>query len=290
MTILVTGATGTVGRILVDRLLSAGQRVRALTRDPARAQLPGAVEVVAGGLADGGAALDGVDRVFFLPGVLDPGRAGELTHAFLERAAGAGVRRVVDLTGVAVTVRRPGSFEMLREAEEAVERSGLEWTHVRPGEFARNKLDMWGPSIRAEGVVRSAFPDALGVPVHEADIAEVAAAALLEDGHTGRAYSLSGPERLSHREQAGALADGLGRRLRFEPLTYGQARAAYIASGIPADIAEYLLGYQAEYAEEPPQVLPDTERVLGRPGRTLARWAADHAAELPDETAGAHAV
>ncbi|MDQ8703962.1 hypothetical protein RCO28_15880 [Streptomyces sp. LHD-70] len=54
----------------------------------------------------------------------------------------------------------------------------------------------------------------------------------------------------------------------------------YTTSGIPGEIAEYLLGYQAEYAEEPPQVDPDTERVLGRPGRTLARWAADHADEL----------
>ncbi|MFI9235549.1 SDR family oxidoreductase [Streptomyces sp. NPDC053079] len=285
MTILVTGATGTVGRVLVDRLLESGQRVRALTRNPEEAQLPDAVEVVAGNLTDltgAATALDGVDGVYYLSGALDPQRAIQQARAFVELATGAGARRIVDLSGLAVTVRRPGSYEMLRDVEEVIEASGLEWTHIRPGEFASNKLDMWGASIRAESVVRSAFPDALGVPVHEADIAEVAAAALLSDGHAGHAYSLSGPQQLTHREQAAAIAQGLGRPLRFEPVTYGQARAAYITAGMPWDIAEYLLGYQAEYAQEPPEVRPDVEQVLGRPGRTLAQWAADHASDLSD--------
>lgn len=286
MTILVTGGTGTTGRVLIDRLLGAGQRVRALTRKPAEAQLPHAVEVVAGSLSElngAEAALDGVDGVYYLSGVLDPEHAIQQARAFLELAVGAGVRRIVDLSGLAVTVRRPGSYEMLRDVEEVIEASGLEWTHIRPGEFTMNKLDMWGASIRAENTVRSAFPEALGVPIHEADIAEVAAAALLLDGHTGHAYSLSGPQRLTQREQAAAVAQGLGRPLNFEQLTYGQARAAYITAGMPWDIAEYLLGYQAEYAEEPPEVRPDVERVLGRPGRTLAQWAADHASDLSDD-------
>ncbi|MFI6501113.1 NAD(P)H-binding protein [Nonomuraea typhae] len=282
MTILVTGATGTVGRIVVDRLLEAGQHVRALTRNPATAGLPAAAEMVTGDLAGAAAALDGVDRVYYLAGVLDPDPdlAGEQAGAFARQALASGVTRVVTLTGQAVTVRRPGSYEMLRAIEEAIEVSGLDWTHVRPGEFAVNKLDLWGESIRAEGVVRSAFPEALGVPIHEADIAEVAVAALLEDGHAGRAYSLSGPQALSHREQAAAVGEGLGRDLRFEPLTFGQARAAAIEAGIPPEIADYMLGYQAEYAEEPPEVLADVEQVLGRPGRTLAQWAADHRADL----------
>ncbi|MEU1312719.1 NAD(P)H-binding protein [Streptomyces cinnamoneus] len=286
MTILVTGATGTVGRVVVDRLLGAGQRVRALTRNPQEAQLPDAVDVMAGNLTERTgvtAALDGVDGIYYLSGALDPESAIQQARAFMELAVGAGARRIVDLSGLAVTVRRPGSYEMLRDVEEVIEASGLEWTHIRPGEFASNKLDMWGASIRAENTVRSAFPDALGVPIHEADIAEVAAAALLSPGHAGHAYSLSGPQRLTHREQAAAIAQGLGRPLNFEPVTYGQARAAYITAGMPWDIAEYLLGYQAEYAAEPPEVLPDVERVLGRPGRTLAQWAADHASDLSDD-------
>ncbi|MCA6091918.1 NAD(P)H-binding protein [Streptomyces sp. SCA3-4] len=289
MTILVTGATGKVGRVLVDRLLRTGQRVRALTRNPEGAHLPDAVEVVAGDLTEltgVATALDGVNGVYFLSGALDPERAIQQARAFVKLAADAAARRIVDLSGLAVTVRRPGSYEMLRDVEEVIEASGLEWTHIRPGEFASNKLDMWGASIRAESTVRSAFPNALGVPLHEADIAEVAAAALLSEGHAGQAYSLSGPQQLTQREQASAIAEGLGRPLTFEPLTYGQARAAYITAGMPWDVAEYLLGYQAEYAEEPPEVLPDVERVLGRPGRTLAQWAADHASDLSDDPRG----
>ncbi|GAA2779639.1 NAD(P)H-binding protein [Saccharopolyspora taberi] len=283
MTVLVTAATGTVGRGVVDRLLAEGREVRALTRDPASAGLPAEVEVVAGDLTrphELTAAFDGVDRMYYLGAIIDPAHAVDDASAFLALAAEAGVRRVVHLSGSAVTYRRAGSFELLAEIEAVVEASSPEWTHVRPGEFATNKLDVWGHSIRTEGVVRNPFPDGTGVPVHEADIAETAAIALLEDGHHGRAYTLTGPQLLTHREQAAAVAAGLGRELRFEAQTYGQARRAWIEAGMPAEIAEYILGYQAEYAEEPPRVSPDFERVTGRPGRTLAEWARDHRADL----------
>ncbi|MEV0831411.1 hypothetical protein [Nonomuraea rubra] len=96
----------------------------------------------------------------------------------------------------------------------------------------------------------------------------------------GRAYDLTGPQALTHRQQVEAISAGLGRAIAFEALTYGQARRAYIASGFPAEIAEFVLGYQAEYAEEPPALSPTFEQVTGRKGRTLAQWAAYHAAEL----------
>ncbi|TCO59388.1 NAD(P)H-binding protein [Actinocrispum wychmicini] len=283
MTILVIGATGTVGRVVVDQLLEAGQPVRALPRKPTAAELPDGVEVVAGDLAEPSTlhgVFDGVDRVFYLADRAHPERAADLAGDVVDLARKAGVRRIVHLSGLAVTVRRPGSYEMLLDIERVIEASGLEWTHLRPGEFAINKLDAWGHSIRAENLVRNAFPDALGVPVHETDVADVATTALLRDGHAGQAYTLTGPQALSHREQATAIGTGLGRQIRFEAVTYGQARSAYIQAGIPMDLAEYLLGYQAEYAEEPPEVSPDYARVTGRAGRTLATWAADHQADL----------
>jgi uncharacterized protein YbjT (DUF2867 family) len=85
------------------------------------------------------------------------------------------------------------------------------------------------------------------------------------------AYTVTGPQLLTHREQAAAIAEGLGRPIRFEPLTFGQARKASIEAGLPTSVAEYVLSCQAEYAEEPPRVSPDFERVTGRPGRTLAQ-------------------
>ncbi|MGI5170098.1 NAD(P)H-binding protein [Spirillospora sp. CA-253888] len=281
MTILVTGATGTVGRRVVDRLVAAGRPVRALTRSPETAGLPAGVDVVKGDLNHpDDLPLDGVQAVFLVAGLFDPERATDLARAFAGRAVAAGATRIVCMSGSAVTIRRAGSFEMLHAVEQIVEESGAAWTHVRPGEFAVNKLDAWGASIRAEGVVRNAYPDGVGVPIHEEDIAEIAAIALLQEGHAGRAYDLTGPEALTHRQQAEAIGAGLGRPIAFEGLTFGQARRAYIEAGLPMEVAEYVLCYQAEYAEEPPAVSPTFEQVTGRKGRTLAQWAADHAAEL----------
>ncbi|GGM80203.1 nucleotide-diphosphate-sugar epimerase [Longimycelium tulufanense] len=282
MTILVTGATGTVGRVLVDQLLAAGQPVRALTRNPARAGLPERADVVTGDLTRRHTlepVLDGVDRVY-LVAVLESEQVVEHARSFLELAGKSGVKRVVFLSTDAVTERRVGSYETHHEVEQVIEESGLQWTHLRPGEFAANKLATWGPSIRAENVVRNPYPDTLGVPIHEADIAEVAVRALLEDSHAGKAYTLTGPQALSHREQAAAIGAGLGREIHYERVTYGRAREFFVEAGLPVEVADYMLGYQAEYTDAPPTVSPAFERVIGRPGRTLTEWAADHAAEL----------
>lgn len=273
--ILVTGATGTVGRCVVEQLVALGEPVRALTRTPSRAALPAGVEVVGGDLTrPAELPLHDVMAVFLLA-ALESDDAAAHAAALAER-----VPRVVFLSSSAVDAQRPGSYETHEAVEKAVEASGAEWTHLRSGEFMSNKL-VWASSIRSANVVRAAYPDALGVPIHEADIAEVAVLALRSPDHAGRAYSLTGPEALTHREQAAAIGRGLGREIGFEPLTYGQARAALIRdAGLPWDIAEYLMGYQSEYAQEPPSVSPVFEQVTGHRGRTLAQWAADHAAEL----------
>lgn len=282
MTILVTGATGTIGRAVVEQLVAAGVPVRALTRDPARADLPAGAEVVAGDLTrPADLPLAGVTAAYLIA-VVESDEAAAHAEAFL--AAAPDLRRVAFLSSSAVTARRPGSYELHRDVERVVEASGVAWTHVRPGEFMSNKL-VWARGIREDDAVRAPFPDSVGAPVHEADVAEVVVHALLHDGHERRAYTLSGPEALTHRQQAEAFARGLGRPIRFERLTYGQARAALIRDeGLPYDVAEYLLGYMAQHAEEPADVTPDFTEVTGRRGRTLAEWAADHAADLTRES------
>ncbi|MFI1169763.1 NAD(P)H-binding protein [Streptomyces sp. NPDC020801] len=274
MTILVTGATGNVGRHVVDRLVAAGRGVRALTRDPGAAAFPACVEVVRGDLARPRtlqAALRGVDRMYLFP-VADT--APEVMAAVKD----AGVRRIVVLSSDAVTDGTDIAHHL--PVERAVEASGIAWTHVRPGEFALNKLSIWARSIRAEGVVRAAYPGARGVPVHEKDIAAVAVAALLEDGHEGATYSVTGPQSLTQREQVRAIGAGIGRTIRFEEVTPRQARDDMVRQGFPPQIADYVLAFQAKWAKEPATVDPAVERVTGRPARTLAQWAADHVADL----------
>jgi uncharacterized protein YbjT (DUF2867 family) len=278
MTTLVTGAAGNVGRIVVERLLAAGESVRALTRDP-RTTFPPGVAVVTGDLAEPATlehAFDGADRLYLFP-------VPATARAVVERARRAGVRRVVVLSSGAVTGGYDTDFHL--PVERAVEESGLEWTHVRPGEFALNKLWLWGPSIRAERVVRDPFPEAAWFPTHERDIADVAVAALLEEGHTGVAYDVSGPEMIANRDQVRAIAAAIGQEIRHERITREQAREQYLRQGgFAAANAEFLLGYAdysgdpvAEPGEPPPAPKPPTcEPVTGRPGRTFAQWARDH--------------
>lgn len=285
MTVLVTGATGNVGRLVVAQLVAARERVRVLTRNPAGASFPAGVEVVAGDLTQPATlapALVGVERMFLFP---LPWTAGEVTA--LARAAG--VARIVVLSSGAVTAGLDTAFHL--PVEQAVERCGAAWTHVRAGEFALNKLWLWGPTVRADRVVRDPFPDALHCPVHERDIADVAVAALREDGHQGAAYTLNGPSWLSNRQQASAIADALGEPVAFEQVSRERAREQYRAQGgFAAASADFLLGFTAYSGDQPdtdepplpvePVPVPTAEQVTGRPARTFAEWARDHAADF----------
>ncbi|SER05887.1 Uncharacterized conserved protein YbjT, contains NAD(P)-binding and DUF2867 domains [Lentzea xinjiangensis] len=276
MTILVTGATGNVGRLVVDRL---GAGVRAMTRDPGKAGFPGHAETVRGDLDDpDGIPFDGVDALYLFA---HPPTAREV----VDRAVRAGVRRIVTLSSGAVTYGYDTTHHL--PVEQAVEASGVAWTHLRPGEFAVNKIDLWGPSIRADGTIVHPDPDAFGQPIHEADIADVAVKALLEDGHAGQVYHLTGPAQITQREMAVALGEAIGRELRFRDVTPEEALAYYISVGWPEEIARYVLGLGGYEGGDPDDVTdyefvvsPDYERLTGRPYRTFAQWARDHAADF----------
>jgi uncharacterized protein YbjT (DUF2867 family) len=286
MTILVTGATGFVGRHVVTQLAARGERVRAMTRNPQNASVPAEVEVVRGDLLDPPSmadALAGVDRMYLFP---EPSTAAEVVAT----ARRAGVERIVTLSSGAVTAGLDTDFQL--PVEQAVEASGCEWTHLRPGEFASNSLRLWGPSIRAERVVRHHQPDWRGLPIHEADIAAVGVTALLEDGHHAKAYDLTGPERLSPREQARMIGEALGEEIGVEAVTPEQARGILQSyGGWTAENADFLTGFESYSPSEIPdhtpeewdamiQPLPTVEKVLGRAPLTYARWARDHAEDF----------
>lgn len=273
MKILVTAATGTVGRHVVHHLLGGGAEVRALTRRPERAGLPAQVEVVGGDLEQPD-TLEGifhdVDQLYLVV-------SGE-TEEVVNLARKAQVRRIVVLsTATAAFDGDPiGGFH--RAAETVVESSGLAWTHIRPGMFAANLLD-WADAIRAEGVVRAPYGAARQAPVHEVDVAEVAATALLSDGHDARIHTLSGPESLTKFEQVAAISKAVDRPIRFEELSPEQWRAS-VQDAMPSYVTDWLLGLWAKAVDNPEPVLPTVQEVLGRPARTLVEWASDHAADF----------
>ncbi|WP_018686708.1 NAD(P)H-binding protein [Actinokineospora enzanensis] len=275
MTILVTGARGHVGRGVVNGLLAAGARARAMSRNPGSIRPRPGLTVVGGDLEDPeglAPALSGVDSMFLFP-------VARTAAAVLDHAKRAGVRHVVVLSSNSVPYAYSHNGRYHKVVEDAVRGSGLDWTFVRPGEFATNLLWKWCTTIRANGVVRAPFPEARQTLLHEADVAAVATVTLLQPGHESQIYDLTGPHALTQREQTEALSQALGRPLRFEEISPREAKAE-MTRFMPEPAAALALAYLADAAAHIPTVTRTVARLTGRPGLPFTQWAHDHAPEF----------
>lgn len=275
--IVVTGATGNIGRPLTQALAEAGERVTAVSRHTAA--VPDGVRHVVADLAEPAGlkpALEGAKALFLLlSGDLHATGAGPAD--IIGEAAAAGVRRIVLLSTLGVVTRPFGQTRIaMRALEDTLRESGPEWAILRPGGFASNAL-WWAESVRARQVVAAPFGD-IGVPVIDpADIAAVAAACLLEDRHTGGAYELTGPEVITPRQQTEAIAAALGSPVRFHQLTREEAKAA-MSRSMPPELADDTLDILGSPSPAESRVSPDVQRILGRAPRPFADWAARHVA------------
>ncbi|MGW6485460.1 SDR family oxidoreductase [Streptomyces sp. NPDC055059] len=271
--IVVTGATGNVGRPLTQALAEAGEQVTAVSRHAAA--VPDGVRHVSADLAEPAGltlALDGAKALFLL-------LSGDL-HApearptdIIDLAAASGVRRVVLLSSQGVATRPLGPSRIaMRAVEDALRESGLDWAVLRPGGFASNAF-AWGESVRTQGTVAAPFGD-VGVPIVDpGDIAEVAAACLLDDRHAGGVFELTGPEVITPRQQAEAIAVALGSPVRFHELTREEAKAA-MTRFVPPELADDTLDIIAAPNPAELRISPDVERVLGRSPRPFNDWVA----------------
>ena len=274
--ILVTGATGNVGRALVDTLAADGHRVRAIARTPDRAALPASVDVVQADLSAPetvSGALAGVDKLFLLG-------AFSTTGDVLDRARQAGVGHVVLLTSRCVIGGAPDNAvtRMWLDAESAVERSELPWTILHPSGFHSNAL-RWLPQLRQGDAVRAPWPGVPIASIDPADIAAVAATVLVDGGYEGAALQLSGPEALTPSDMVGTLAEVLRRPLRYEPLADADARRA-MAADTPPEVVDALFRFFSDGEFDDAGVVDTVLEVTGRRARTFRRWAEDHADEL----------
>ncbi|MFI5908191.1 SDR family oxidoreductase [Dactylosporangium sp. NPDC051541] len=262
MTVVVFGARGQVGRHVLQGLRDAGVDARGTSR--------------------GGPVVADLDRPETLPAALDGATAAFLyAHpagigGFVAAARAAGVRRVALLSSASVVRPDAGQNPIAqrhRTVEEALEQSGLGWTFVRGGLFASNTIGLWAPSIRAAGKVRLAYPDAQSAPVHEADLAAVAVAALVTGEHDGRAYTVHGPRSLSQADQVAAIGAALQRPIAVEHVDADTARAE-MARSLPDAVADRLLRMWAAAGNAPAATSPDLAT------RTFAEWAGDHAGDF----------
>jgi uncharacterized protein YbjT (DUF2867 family) len=281
--ILVTGATGNVGRPLVDLLLAEGHEVRAVTRDPAKAGLPAGAEVVQADPSDPdslGPALTGVSAVF-----LNPIALGQGTQRLLELAGEAGVERIVLLSSGAVQDEVSEHHNALADwhkgIEDAVTGSGLPWTIIRPFEFAANSIGAWAQQIKYTGMVRGAYAKSATAVIHEKDVAAVAAKALTSADHVGAVYLLTGPESLTRQDMVATIGQALGRDLAFEEIPREVAKQFILeGTGFSEDVVETMLNLQEHSVGQEAWVSPQLEQVLGRPALPFAQWAADHVADF----------
>lgn len=277
--ILITGATGNVGRELTSALSGTGVPFRALIRDPARAAaLPAGTSCAVGDLdAPGtlGPAFAGVERLFLvLPG---PGTA-QCGHA-LTAARAAGVRHVVHLSAFTVLGDpMPAMGRWHHEREEMIRASGIPVTFLRPGGFMTNALE-WVPTIRSGGYVLDPTGPGRLALIDPADIAAVAALTLTTDGHAGEAYVLTGPEALTLAEHVQVIAavTGLSIEVR-EPASPAEAIRSRYAGEIPKPLADAITeAFELMRADTEGLRTGTVERLLGRKPTTFADWCARHA-------------
>jgi len=273
MSILVVGASGAVGGAVVAGLLDRGERVRATSRTPQKLVLPAEVEVFAADLDDPASfadALTGVKRVFLYADLNDP-------DALLATFAAAGVRHVVVLSSSSVTF--PGAAEDFNgsrflRVEEAVVRSGLAYTFLRPGGFASNAA-RWSWGVKGESAVPLPYPDAVQAPIHEQDIADVAVVALTTDTLVGAAPVLTGPERLTLREQVALIGDVIGRPVAVIEQTEAES-SAMLSRFVPAVWVRQIIKDWREAVGANPRISGEYARITGRPSRTFRAWVVDH--------------
>jgi uncharacterized protein YbjT (DUF2867 family) len=279
--ILITGATGTIGREVVRLLAAGGERVRAMTRDPARAApVPDGAEVVRADFEDPGSlavAAEGATAVFLLsaPG---PWVARHDT-AMLDAARTAGASKVVKLSAIGTGDEsgvKVGDWHL--QGERAVRSSGLAWTVLRPSAFASNALH-WAAAIRAGDPIPNPMGTGTQGVVDPRDVAAVAARTLTSPDHDGHVHTLTGPDLLSVADMAGRLGEVLGRTVETADLALDEYRDGLRAAGLdPAFVETAVNGASLVARGGNATLTGDVERLLGTPARTFAAWARDHRA------------
>ncbi len=269
--ILVTGATGNVGREIVKKLNDDGYQVRILTRNPAKVSFPANIEVAVGDLTDSEnlkATLKGIEKVFL---IRVPG-----SDNFPRIAKASGVKTIVFLSSGAIESKAENFIGQIHlHTEELIRKSDVKWTFLRPGAFMSNTLQ-WARSIKTENIVRAPFGDVGTAPIDPRDVALVAAKVLVSSDHNGKIYTLTGPEVLTPTEQVKILGAVLEKEIRFEnvPDTAAEMNMKKFA---PPEIVDALFTLMKDQRNHPAVVSNTVKHVTGNPAHTFKDWATDNA-------------
>lgn len=278
--IIVTGATGTIGKDLVKELQGMGARFKVVARDPQKARkLLGNVEIARGDLTDRVSletALKGGTKLF----LLEPAGPALVTehHNAIEAAKAARIAHVVRLSAMgAETGSKLSLGRWHGQADEELKRSGLTWTLLQPHSFMQNLLQQ-AETIKQQGVFYGSSRDGKIAMIDTRDIARVAAHALADPGHEGKTYVLTGGQAVSYAQVAEAFSRVLAKPVKYVDMPPDQAKPAMLGMGMPAWLVDDLLGLASIFAAgHGARVTDAVEKVGKAKPRTIEQFVRDHA-------------
>jgi uncharacterized protein YbjT (DUF2867 family) len=280
--IIVIGATGHVGTELVCQLAERGENVRALVRSPAKAtKLPTTADMVVGDLENLPSLLKayhGADRLFLLV----PGIEHETARTALLAARETGIKRIVYLSSYAVAIAPlPPMGCWHHEREQLIRASGIAATFLRPVGFATNTFD-WMQTLRESGYVLDPTGPGRAALIDPADIAAVATVALTEDGHAGKAYTLTGGEALTVAEQVAIISAVIGREIAVRDVASPEEVVRFrYPNGAPPSLAAALVeGLRSMRSDRRGLITTTVQNLVGRPPRSFRQWCEANAAAL----------
>jgi uncharacterized protein YbjT (DUF2867 family) len=275
--ILITGASGNIGKEVLKQIAQTGAQVRAAFQSVNKATAaPSGVETVTVDYNQPEtlrAALKGVDRVFLVGPPTS--QLPALERKAMDVITQSDVRHVVKLSAI-------GGHEAIfprqhAESEAYIQSCGVPYTFLRPNGFMQNMVNYNAPTINTQNAFYGSEGDGRVSQIDIRDVAAVAVNALTEDGHIGKAYTLTGPEALMNRQIAQILSDELGREVRYINLPPAQLKEALLSAGVTEWNADALLDLQRLYREgKAATVTRDVEQILGRKPITFAQFSRDY--------------
>jgi len=274
--ILITGATGNIGRELIPLLLESGQSIRVLVRDESKvAYLDACVERAVGDLDKPEtlvAAVKGIEQIFLVT------YETRQDVNVIEAAKKAGVRQIVKLSTLEATEHKIKVGKWHYEREELIRAAGFDWTFLRPGMFMSNSIQWWADSIKKQGSVF--FPGGKKgkvAPIDLREVAEVAALALTQAGHSGQAYTLTGSELFTIGEMVQVISQVFGKPIQYVNIPPIAAKLFMLKSGMDKALVNALMEMLASLRKNEGAIVTDTfQSLTGHPPRTFEAWCREH--------------
>ena len=288
--ILVTGASGTVGREVLRAVAKSGAKHRAMYRSTVEAaKAPPGTETIVADFAKKetlGPALRGVSSVYLVCGPV-PGLV-ELEGTMIDACVEAGVRHVVLNSALGAGDYDKSFPSWHRKVEDKLRGTTLSWTILRPNSFHQNTVTYYAPSIRAQGVFFSSLEDSRMSYIDVRDVAAAVAKTLHGKEHLGKIYELNGPQALTASELAGKIARHSGRPVNYVDIPMEAQRKSMLDLGMPEWQVTALLDLQQYYVNGQGGEVDDSlQSLLGRAPITMDEFLSQNSAAFREQSATA---